>query len=68
MYEIDTKFFGEDGALDTERARVAGRKARAQAAGDGYGIIAGGVRSLIEAGKRVVARCGILQRSSTTTA
>ena len=35
MYEIDAKFFNEDGSLDIEAACAAGRKARSRIIGDG---------------------------------
>ncbi len=66
MYEIDAKFFGDDGSLDTEMAMTASRKARAQAAGEGFAFVVGGVKGLIQAGKHAVARSGVFQNSSTT--
>lgn len=36
MYEIDPKFRNEDGSINIEAARAAGRRQRAQAAGEGF--------------------------------
>lgn len=35
MYNIDPKFFNDDGSINTEAAMAAGRKARARAAREG---------------------------------
>lgn len=39
MYEIDPKFFNEDGSLNVELAMAAGRKARGEAAGHSFEVV-----------------------------
>ena len=53
MYEIDRKYLREDGSLDLDATDAACRKARAQAAGEGFGFVARVVRRAVAAGVRV---------------
>ena len=53
MYQIDPRFYNEDGSINFEIADSASRKARAQAAGDGFRIILRMVRRMFHTGKHL---------------
>lgn len=54
MYEINPKFFDDDGSLDVEAACAAGRKARAHIIGEGARF----TLSAIKGAARIV--CGVV--------
>jgi hypothetical protein len=60
MYDIDEKFFHEDGTVDCETACRAGRKARAEAAGESMEFLKDVVSGLARAASSVVSVCAIL--------
>ena len=47
MYDIDPKFFNEDGSFNTEAACDAARKARACAAAEGPNVASGAINQLL---------------------
>ena len=51
MYEIDTKFFNNDGSFDVEAACVAGRKSRARAVREGARQMARGLVQIADAAR-----------------
>jgi hypothetical protein len=54
MHEIDSKFFNEDGSINTDLACAAGRKAQARAAGKGASQIKLAARQLLRAATSVL--------------
>lgn len=60
MYAIDEKFFHEDGTVNCETACRAGRKARAEAAGESMEFVKDVVSALARAVNSVVSVCAML--------
>jgi hypothetical protein len=55
MFELDQRFFNNDGSVNVEAAMTAGRKARAEGLPEGCGIVRDAVAQLILSLWRAVA-------------
>ena len=60
MYDIDENFFREDGTFDCETACRAGRKARAEAAGECVEFLKYVIAGLARAASSAVSVCAML--------
>ena len=60
MYDIDKKFFNEDGTVNCEAACQAGSKARGKAAGESVQFLKDATSGLIRAAGRAISACAML--------
>ena len=60
MYDIDDKFFNEDGTVNYEAACQEGRKARGRAAGESAEFLQSTLAGLVRCAARAISACAML--------
>lgn len=66
MYELDKRFFNEDGSFNIEVAMEAGRKARCQGLSEGFSVLGDMAVQLFQSARRATA--GLHARISSSRA